>query len=148
MKTDAAVHSDTLVIEESAQRPAYQAYQILHWGFVIAPILAGLDKFFMKLTDWTIYLWPPLGNMVGGAGTCMRIIGGIEIIAGCLVAFKPKIGAPIVAAWLLGIIVNLLLLGSFFDIALRDFGLFLGALALSRLAMTFDHPHAAVPRGQ
>src|SRR2546421_9828838 len=141
MKTDAAVHSDTLVIEESAQRPAYQAYQILHWGFVAAPILAGLDKFFNRLTDWTMYLWPPLGKLVGGAGTFMRIVGAIEILAGCLVAFKPKFGAPIVAAWLLGIIVNLVLLGSYFDIALRDFALCLGALALSRLAVHFDHPH-------
>src|SRR2546421_2424169 len=143
MKTDAAVHSDTLVIEESAQRPAYQAYQILHWGFVAAPILAGLDKFFMKLTDWTMYLWPPLAKLTGGAGMFMKIVGVIEIVAGCLVAFKPKVGAPIVAAWLAGIIVNLLLLGSFFDIALRDFGLCLGALALSRLAMAFDHPQSA-----
>src|SRR2546421_7049103 len=103
MKTE-AVAQPGVFVEETRKNPAYQAYQILHWGFVIAPILAGLDKFFMKLTDWTVYLWPPLGNMVGGAGTCMRIIGGIEIIAGCLVAFKPKIGAPIVAAWLLGII--------------------------------------------
>jgi len=87
-----------------------------------------------------MYLWSPLGNLVGGAGTFMRIVGAIEIVAGCLVAFKPKIGAPIVAAWRLGIIVNLLLLGSYFDIALRDFGLCLGALALARLAMEFDRP--------
>src|SRR2546421_6215627 len=146
MKTDAAVHSDTLVIEESAQRPAYQAYQILHWGFVAAPILAGLDKFFMKLTDWTMYLWPPLAKLTSGAGTFMRIVGAIEIIAGCLVAFKPKIGAPIVALWLAGIIINLLLVGSYFDIALRDFGLCLGALALSRLAMRFDQPRHAEPQ--
>ena len=146
MKTE-AVAQPGVFVEETRKNPAYQAYQILHWGFVIAPILAGLDKFFMKLTDWTIYLWPPLGNMVGGAGTCMRIIGGIEIIAGCLVAFKPKIGAPIVAAWLLGIIVNLLLVQNFYDIALRDFGLCLGAVALGRLAMQFDHPHAERPSG-
>ena len=126
-------------VEVSAQNPAHQAYQILHWGFVIAPVLAGIDKYFNKLTDWSMYLWSPLGKLVGGAGTFMRIVGAIEILAGCLVAFKPKLGAPVVAAWLLGIIVNLLLLGSFFDIALRDFGLFLGALALSRLAFGFDH---------
>ena len=88
-----------------------------------------------------MYLWPPLGKLVGSADTFMRIVGAIEILAGCLVAFKPKFGAPIVAGWLLGIIVNLLLLGSYFDIALRDFGLCLGAIALSRLAMHFDHPH-------
>jgi hypothetical protein len=126
-------------VEVSSHNPAYQAYQILHWGFVVAPVLAGIDKFFDKLTDWSMYLWSPLGKLVGGAGTFMRIVGAIEIVAGCLVAFKPKIGAPIVAAWLVGIIVNLLLLGSYFDIALRDFGLFLAALALSRLASAFDH---------
>ena len=140
MKTDATAHPADFA-EATAHRPGYQAYQILHWGFVAAPILAGLDKFFNRLTDWTMYLWPPLGKLVGGAGTFMRIVGAIEIVARCLVAFKPKFGAPIVAAWLLGIIINLVLLGSYFDIALRDFGLCLGALALSRLAVHFDHPH-------
>ena len=142
MKTEATAHPSNFA-DESAHNPIYQAYQILHWGFVVAPILAGLDKFFMKLTDWTMYLWTPLGNMVGGAGTFMRIVGAIEIVAGCLVAFKPKLGAPIVAAWLLGIIVNLLLVQNFYDIALRDLGLCLGALALWRLATRFDHPRIA-----
>lgn len=140
MKTEAATHAGQFPISETKHDYAHQAYQILHWAFVVAPILAGLDKFFNKLTAWSMYLWPPLGNLVGGAGTFMRIVGAIEIVAGFLVAFKPKIGAPIVALWLLGIIVNLLLLGSYFDIALRDFGLFLGAIALSRLSMEFDRP--------
>lgn len=143
MRTDATAHAGEFPIEITTHKPAYQAYQILHWGFVIAPILAGLDKFFNKLTDWSMYLWPPLGKLTGGAGTFMRIVGAIEIVAGCLVAFKPKIGAPIVAAWLVGIIVNLLLLGSYFDVALRDLGLCLGALALARLAMEFDRPAPA-----
>src|SRR2546429_8600456 len=143
MKNIATAHPSDFVVS-TAHNPAYQAYQILHWGFVVAPILAGLDKFFMKMVDWTMYLWPPLGNLVGGAGTFMRIVGAIEIVAGFLVAFKPKIGAPIVAAWLLGIIVNLLLLQNFYDIALRDFGLCLGAIALARLASWFDHPKVAV----
>lgn len=125
-------------VEVSSHNPAYQAYQILHWGFVIAPLVAGVDKFFNKLTEWSMYLWSPLGKLVGGAGTFMRIVGVIEIVASCLVAFKPKIGAPIVAAWLVGIIINLLLLGTYLDIALRDFGLFLGALALFRLSMGLD----------
>jgi hypothetical protein len=129
-------------VGETLKNPAYQAFQLLHWAYAILPILAGLDKFFMKLTDWSMYLWPPLANLVGGASTFMRIVGAIEIVAGCLVALKPKIGAPIVAAWLLGIIVNLLLVQNFYDIALRDFGLFLGALALFRLAVPFDHKHA------
>ncbi len=140
MKADATAHPG-LFIEESIKNPAVQAYQILHWAFVVAPILAGLDKFFNKLVDWTVYLWEPLGRLVGGADTFMRIVGAIEIVAGFLVAFKPKIGAPIVAAWLAGIIVNLLLVGRYFDIALRDLGLCLAALALFRLAMLFDHKH-------
>jgi hypothetical protein len=141
MKTQATVHPG-LFVGETLKNPSYQAYQILHWAFVIAPILAGLDKFFLKLTDWTMYLWLPLAKLTGGADSFMRIVGAIEILAGCLVAFKPKIGAPIVAAWLLGIIVNLLLLGSYFDIALRDLGLCLGAMALARLASKFDRPHS------
>src|SRR3954468_17395725 len=141
MKSQAAVQNPSLEFAEVKTNPVYQAYQILHWGFVVAPILAGLDKFFMKLTDWTMYLWPPLAKLTGSAGTFMRIVGVIEIVAGVLVALKPKIGAPIVAAWLLGIIVNLLLLQNFYDVALRDLGLCLGALALGRLAMHFDHRH-------
>src|SRR5262245_4581815 len=138
MKTAATAHP-TILVEENIKSPTFQAYQILHWAFVIAPIIAGLDKFFNKLADWSMYLWEPLGKLAGGAGTFMRIVGAIEIVAGFLVAFKPKLGAPIVAAWLLGIIINLLLVGSYFDIALRDLGLCLAALALSRLAMQFDH---------
>jgi hypothetical protein len=139
MKTEAGSAHPGVFVEETMKNPSDQAYQILHWGFVIVPIIAGLDKFFDKLTDWTMYLWHPLGNLVGGADTFMRIVGGIEILAGCLVAFKPKFGAPIVAAWLLGIIVNLLLLGSYFDIALRDLGLCVAAIALSRLSFMYDH---------
>lgn len=142
MRSQAVANAGEFV--QPATSPTYQAYQILHWAFVIAPVLAGLDKFFMKLTDWTQYLWPPLARLTGGAGTFMRIVGAIEIVAGFLVAFKPKIGAPIVAAWLLGIIVNLLLLWNYFDIALRDLGLCLAALALARLATQFDHPRVKV----
>ena len=133
-------------MEESIKSPAFQAYQILHWVFTVVPILAGVDKFFNKLTEWTMYLWHPLGRIFGSAGTFMHIAGALEIVAGFLVAFKPKIGAPIVALWLAGIIVNILLQQSNYDIALRDFGLLAGALALSRLAMHFDHPHAELPR--
>jgi len=141
MKTIVTAHPGDFV-ETSAYNPAYQAYQILHWGFVVAPVIAGVDKFFNKLTDWSMYLWAPLGRLFGQAGTFMRIAGAIEIVAGFLVAIKPKVGAPIVAAWLLGIIVNLLLLGTYFDIVLRDLGLFLAALALARLSFLFDQPNA------
>lgn len=140
MKTEAGIAHPGVFVEETLKSPTYQAYQILHWGFVLVPIIAGLDKFFDKLTDWTMYLWHPLANVFGSANTFMRIVGGIEIFAGFLIAFKPKIGAPIVAAWLAGIIVNLLLLGSYYDIALRDLGLCVAAIALWMLGRTFDHP--------
>jgi len=90
----------------------------------------------------------PLGDTVGGPANCMRIVGGIEIFDGFLVAIKPKFGAPVVAAWLFGIIVNLLLVGSYFDIALRDFAHFLGALALFRLGVEFDHGKVEQPSTQ
>jgi len=119
-------------------RPAYQAYQILHFAFTVAPILAGLDKFFHLLTNWDMYLSPMVARMVPGGGhNFMLAVGVVEIIAGLLVAVKPKIGAPIVGVWLLGIIVNLLSMGSFYDIALRDLGLSLGAFALWRLTFEF-----------
>jgi hypothetical protein len=139
MKSQTITH---VVVQDTAHDPAYQAYQILHWGFVIAPIIAGCDKFLMRLTDWTQYLWAPLGNLVGGPRMFMEIVGAIEIVAGLLVAFKPKIGAYVVAAWLAGIIANLLLLQNYYDIALRDLGLCLGAIALGRLSNYFDRPHA------
>jgi len=138
MKTHATVRP-SIFVEESIKSPTFQAYQILHWSFFLAPLLAGLDKFFNRMVDWTMYLWSPLGKIFGSAGNFMRIVGAIEIIAAFLVLLKPKFGAPVVAVWLLGIIINLLLVGSYFDIALRDFGLFLAALALFRLATQFDH---------
>jgi hypothetical protein len=137
MKAHIAIHAD-FAPERATSSPAYQAYQILHWGFVAAPVLAGLDKFFGLLTDWTKYLWQPLANLVGGAHTFMSIVGVIEIVAGVLVAIKPKIGGYVIAAWLCGIIINLLLVHGYYDIALRDFGLALGALALARLASQFE----------
>ncbi len=118
---------------------AYQAYRILQLGFVAAPILAGVDKFFDKLANWDAYVAPVVSNIVGGhTHEFMMVAGVVEIIAGIGVAFKPKIFAYVVSAWLLGIIVNLLLTGMYFDVALRDLGLSLGALALGRLAMEFD----------
>ena len=120
----------------SSHTPARQAYQILHFGFTVAPIIAGLDKFTNLLTDWTQYLAPFVGDIVG-AQTFMYIVGVIEIVAGIGVAIKPRIFAYVVAAWLVGIILNLLLLGDYFDVALRDLGLALGALALGRLAMQY-----------
>lgn len=120
---------------------AYQAYRILQLGFVVAPIAAGLDKFFHFLVDWDKYLAPQVNNMLGGHGhEFMLVVGVIEIIAGLGVAIKPKIFAYVVSAWLIGIVGNLLISGQFYDIALRDFGLAIGAFALGRLAMDFDRP--------
>jgi hypothetical protein len=119
--------------------PAYQAYQILHVAFTLAPILAGADKFLHILTDWDMYLSPTIAKLspIGGHGL-MLAVGVVEIIAGLLVALKPRIGAYVVTLWLWGIIVNLLLIPGFFDVALRDFGLSLGALALARLSADFS----------
>jgi hypothetical protein len=118
---------------------SYEAYLILLTGFVAAPIIAGLDKFFHLLVDWTQYLAPIVPRLTGiDAALFMMIVGVIEIVAGIIVAVKPKVGGLIVAVWLWGIILNLLLIPGYYDIALRDFGLSLGALALARLSNEFD----------
>lgn len=115
--------------------PTFQAFALLRTVFTVAPILFGLDKFFNILTDWTQYLAPWINDIVpGSATTAMEIVGVIEIAAGILVALAPRLGAYVVALWLLGIIVNLLSLPGYYDVALRDFGLFVAALALGRLA--------------
>jgi hypothetical protein len=120
---------------------AYRAYRILHIGFVVLPILAGIDKFLNMLVDWSAYLAPAvIGGLPFSPGAFMQIVGGIEIAAGLLVAIAPHIGAYVVAAWLWGIIVNLFLVPGYYDIALRDFGLSLGALALAQLAAAFRGP--------
>jgi hypothetical protein len=115
--------------------PAYQAYQILHFGFALAPILAGADKFTHLLCDWTMYLAPVVTDVLPLTPQgFMYLVGIVEIAAGLLVLAAPRIGGYVVALWLWGIIVNLFLLQNFYDVALRDFGLSLGAIALSRLA--------------
>lgn len=112
-----------------------QAFFLLRTVFAVAPIAFGLDKFTQVLCDWETYLAPWINDLVpGSAHDAMMIVGVVEILAGLLVAVRPRIGAYVVAAWLAGIIVNLLTLGDFYDIALRDFGLLVGALALARLA--------------
>jgi len=124
---------------EDTSSPAYQAYQILHIGFTVAPLLAGLDKFLHLLTNWDQYLAPVVNNTLGGRGhQFMLVVGVIEMVAGVGVLLKPKIFGYVVGLWLLGIIVNLLLIPGFFDVALRDLGLSLGAFALARLAAIYD----------
>jgi hypothetical protein len=119
--------------------PAYQAYRILHLGFTLAPILAGVDKFTNLLVNWTIYLAPVVTDIVPlSAQTFMYLVGIVEILAGLIVLAAPRIGGYVVALWLWGIILNLLLLQNYYDVALRDFGLSLGALALARLAESVE----------
>ena len=125
----------TQVHAELVRKPERQAYELLHWGFVAAPVLAGLDKFANLLTNWDAYLAPPIARILGSAAhSFMLVVGVIEIAAGLLVAIRPRLGGYVVAGWLGAIILNLLMTGRYFDIALRDFGLMLGALALARLA--------------
>ena len=119
--------------------PAYQAYQLLHIGFTAAPIIAGADKFFHVLANWDMYLAPIVPQTLGMTPHLfMLIVGGIEVVAGLLVAFAPRIGGWVVGCWLCGIILNLLLLGRFYDVALRDLGLAIGAIALARLSVDFS----------
>ena len=119
-------------------RPAHQAFQILYLGFIVAPFLAGADKFTHFLTNWDQYLSPVVAGVLPVSGhTFMLFVGIVEMSAAVLVAARPRIGAYVVAAWLFGIIGNLLLLPGYFDVALRDFGLALGALALARRSEEF-----------
>jgi hypothetical protein len=129
--------------ENAAQHHTHQAYQLLHVAFIVAPLVAGLDKFFNVLTNWEQYLAPVVTQTLGiRAATFMMAVGVIEIVAGLVVWFKPRFGGYLVMAWLWAIIINLLLVPGFFDIALRDFGLSLGALALARLAEVEAPAHA------
>ena len=119
--------------------PSYQAYQILHIAFTAAPIGAGVDKFYHFLTNWEMYVSPIVPRRLGvSAHSFMLGVGVIEIIAGFIVAVAPRIGGWIVGLWLCGIIVNLLMIPGYFDIALRDFGLALGAFALARLSVNYS----------
>ena len=138
-------HHDAVLLardrEVVAARPAHQAFTILRVGFALLPILAGLDKFTGLLVDWKQYLSPTLMNALPlDPPTLMMVVGVIEIAAGILVAMAPRIGGYVVAAWLWAIIVNLLMMGEYYDIAVRDFGLSLGAIALARLAIDFAPP--------
>lgn len=121
--------------------PAYQVYLLLRGAFVVAPVLFGLDKFFNWSVDWTQYLAPWINDIIPGSGQdFMYVVGVIEIAAGLTVLVAPRVGAPLVAGWLAGIVVNLLTNSppEYYDVALRDFGLFLAAVALTRLAFEFE----------
>ena len=127
------------VITENASSGSYQAYQILRFAFTVAPIVAGLDKFLHLLVNWDQYLPSFANGMVGGYGhELMLVVGVIEIVAGIGVAVKPKIFAYVVTAWLVLIIANLLMIPGYYDVALRDLGLALGAFALARLSQEYS----------
>ena len=132
---------------ELRRDPAAQAFLLLRIAFTVAPILFGLDKFAGVLTDdWTKYLSSEFNSLIpGSAADAMHIVGVVEVVAGLVVAFTPRFGGYLVAAWLGGIILNLLLVGGYGDVALRDFGLMLGALTLTRLATAYaDRDRSAV----
>jgi uncharacterized membrane protein YphA (DoxX/SURF4 family) len=134
------IAQETSVSARSLRRdPAYQAFTLLRIAFTAAPIAFGLDKFFNVMVDWEKYLAPWINRLMPGTGhSFMLFVGVVEIAAGLAVALKPRYGAYLVAAWLAGIVVNLLNYSGYYDVALRDFGLMLAALTLGRLAMKYD----------
>lgn len=135
MTTMTIVTDQTLV--EMLRGPYQRAYRLLHLGFIALPIVAGIDKFFNWLCPWEQYLAPAVANRLPmDPAVFMRLGGLVEIAAGVLVAFRPRLGGYVVAGWLWAIIANLLLSGTYYDIALRDIGLSLGALALAALSST------------
>jgi uncharacterized membrane protein YphA (DoxX/SURF4 family) len=134
----AGVSTSSTARKRGLSDPAYQAFLLLRTVFTVAPIVFGLDKFTNLLVDWPIYLAPWIDGIAPGtAQQAMYAVGVIEIVAGIAVAIAPRFGAWLVAAWLAGIIVNLLTYPGYFDIALRDFGLLVGAVALARLAIRY-----------
>ena len=135
---ETALHRSTTRMRSD---PSYQAFFLLRAAFTIAPIVFGVDKFFNVLVDWEKYLAPWINRLVPGSATdLMYLVGVVAVVAGIAVAVKPRYGAYLVAAWLAGIVVNLLTYSGYYDIALRDFGLMLAALTLARLAVRFDPP--------
>ena len=135
MRTAPANHAD-----RTLRNPAFQGYLLLRTAYIVAPILFGLDKFFNFMVEWPDYLAPWINDLIPGtAQEFMYVVGGIEIAAGLLVLLTPRWGSLVVAAWLGAIIVNLLTAEppEYYDIALRDFGLFVGAITLNRLATSF-----------
>ncbi|WP_420710803.1 hypothetical protein [Streptomyces sp. CCM_MD2014] len=128
--------------------PAYGAYWLLRVGYTVLPIWMGIDKFVNALTDWPSYFAPWIVDVLPfSAQTAMYVVGAIEIVAGVAVALKPRYAAYVVALWLAGIIVNLLTYSGFYDVALRDVGLLVGALALARLAAAHDPAWSWRPGG-
>jgi uncharacterized membrane protein YphA (DoxX/SURF4 family) len=140
---DAAIpNGSNVAVARADWRDArYQAFALMRLAFTVAPIAFGLDKFFNVMVHWPKYLAPWINDIAPGTGQqFLYFVGGTEILAGIVVALKPRYGAYVVAAWLGGIIINLLTYSGYYDIALRDFGLMLAALTLGRLASVYDAP--------
>jgi hypothetical protein len=126
-------------VRTGAADPARRAFQLLHWGFVAVPAIAGLDKFMHALTNWDQYLAPAIERVLPFSGhTFMLLVGVIELFAALLVAVRPRIGGYVVTAWLVGIVVNLMVARGYYDVALRDVGLAAGGLALAWLSTAYD----------
>jgi uncharacterized membrane protein YphA (DoxX/SURF4 family) len=145
-ETDSATSLPVHEVENAGSRSSwrdarYQAYMLLRLAFTVAPIAFGLDKFWNQMVYWPQYLAPWINDiMPGSAQDFMYFVGVVEIVAGIVVFIKPRYGAYLVAAWLAGIVVNLFSFPGWYDIAVRDFGLMLGALTLARLASVYDPP--------
>lgn len=140
-RVPASLNGSGSAVERIKDDPGYQAFWLLRIGFAVLPIAFGLDKFFDVLVNWEIYLAPWMNDIIPGtAAEAMYAVGVIEILAGIAVALKPRYAAYVVAAWLGGIILSLLTVSGYYDVALRDFGLLLGALTLARLASKYDPP--------
>lgn len=140
--TDAAAHQPP----GHAHEPAYQAFLVLKYGFVALPLLMGLDKFFNLMTEWPGYLAPWTVELLPfSAQTAMYVVGVVEVVAAIAMFVKPRYASYVVAAWLALIIINLLTYSGFYDVALRDVGLLVAAIALARLAHTFDSPWRPAP---
>lgn len=139
----------TGMVTRARHEPAYAAFWVLRIGFVVLPLWMGIDKFTKVLNaDWPGYLAPWIVHLLPfSAQTAMYVVGGIEILAAVLVAIKPRYASYVVALWLAGIIINLLTYPGFYDIALRDFGLLIGALALAWLSAVYDRPLAGLRHG-
>jgi uncharacterized membrane protein YphA (DoxX/SURF4 family) len=136
-----SAHTSSEVLRRARSDPAYAAFLVLRIGFTVLPIVFGLDKFTNVLTKWEVYLAPWIVDLSPiSAHQVMVVVGVIEIVAGIAVAIKPRYAAYIVAAWLAGIIFNLLSYPGFYDVALRDVGLLLAALTLGGLASVYDPP--------
>ena len=133
---ETAVHTHAAAQRREAP---YQAFQLLRLAYVVAPIAFGLDKFWNQMVYWPKYLAPWIDDILpGNAQDFMHVVGVVEIVAGLAVLIRPRYGAYLVAGWLAGIVVNLVTSPGWYDIALRDFGLMLGALTLARLASVYD----------